>query len=143
MLSKKDRLKLFDDYEFLEDEEGNLLDREDYKDRLYRRWLHRASRQLGRIPEYRWLFGEDAPDWWTTDLIAQHMGVSKKTVYTWAKDIIGARPAEGKAGYRIPRSGLLIYLADLEDEELLEPPEEESEVKEAYDTAQVHEGKEG
>jgi hypothetical protein len=54
-------------------------------------------------------------------------GVSKKTVYTWAHDIIGARPGEGKAGYRIPRSGLIIFLADLADEEPPEPTEEQIE----------------
>jgi hypothetical protein len=45
------------------------------------------------------------------------MGVSKKTVYGWCKQIIGARPGEGKTGYRIPRSGLVIFLADTEEED--------------------------
>jgi hypothetical protein len=48
------------------------------------------------------------------------MEVSRKTVYTWAKDIIGARPAEDKGDYRIQHSGLILFLADIADEE---PPE--------------------
>lgn len=41
--------------------------------------------------------------------------VPKKTVYGWCRQIIGVRLGEGKAGYRIPRSGLIIFLADLDE----------------------------
>jgi excisionase family DNA binding protein len=117
--SKRDALRELDEIEGLEglDDEGNILDAEDFKDYLFNAWLEKATRTLRRLPEYRWLFSETTPDWFTTEQVAERMGVSKKTVYGWAKHIIGARPAEGKAGYRMPRSGLVIFLADSQEDE--------------------------
>jgi excisionase family DNA binding protein len=100
------------------DRERNEL--ENYKDHLFSEWLDSGTRTLGRIPEYRWLFSDMTPDWFTAEQVAERMGVSKKTVYGWCKKIIGARPGEGKTGYRIPRSGLVMFLADTEEEDLEE-----------------------
>lgn len=117
--SKRDMLKELDDVAYGQDEDGHLIDIEDFKDLMFDKWINKATRTLRRIPEYRWLFREDAPDWWTVEQVAEHMGVPKKTVYNWCKEIIGVRLGEGKAGYRLPRSGLIIFLADLDEE----PPE--------------------
>lgn len=125
--SKKDLFKKFDTMDYFYDREGDPIDREDFKDRAYQRWLYKATRTLQRIPEYEWLFSEKGSGWLTVEQVAEAMQVSKKTVYSWCKDIIGARPAEGKGGYRIPRSGLIIFLADLDEE----PPEMTSEAIEA------------
>jgi hypothetical protein len=126
--SKRERLQELDSFEEGIDDEGNIIPIEDLKDQLYAAWLEKATRTLRRIPEYAWLFSPVAPAWWATEQVAEAMVVSKKTVYSWCRDIIGARPGEGKAGYRIPRSGLIIFLADLGDEEPAEVPQEPKEV---------------
>ena len=100
-----------------DEDADEVLDADDMKDRLFHEWLYKARRTLKRLPEYSWLFSDGTPDWWTVDQVAERLAVSKKTVYGWCAHIIGARAAEGKAGYRIPRSGLTIFLADQEQEE--------------------------
>ncbi len=71
-----------------------------------------AEAILGTLPEYD-IFTKDKKPWWTTDDVAKALGVGRQIVLDWCanQDIIGAVKYPGAAGWRMPRSQLLIFLA--------------------------------
>lgn len=75
-----------------------------------------AERKLAGIPEYSWLTAS-RNEWWTVSEIAEHLRVGNKTVLAWCAGIAGATKLSQQAGWRIPRSGLLVYLARLAEGE--------------------------
>lgn len=71
-----------------------------------------AQLELATIPEYDWLTQSDEP-WFTVAQVAPHMGVSKETVRGWCENghIKHATLYQQQVGWRMPRSGLLLFFA--------------------------------
>lgn len=63
------------------------------------------------LPEYLWLIGSTKPFWLIKD-IADALVVSPNTVKKWCADgLIPGAVDFGSGGWRIPRTGLIIFLA--------------------------------
>lgn len=73
-----------------------------------------AETTLSKIPEYNWLT-KSSQQWWTVQQVAVGMGVGESVVRQrcTSGEIQGAYLASQQAGWRIPRSGLLVFLANL------------------------------
>lgn len=76
--------------------------------------LRTAEQTLRTIPEYRWLVNSEQP-FWSSGNVAEHLAVSPTTVRLWCESggIVGAAFYGGRIGWRMPRSGLIIFLAGL------------------------------
>ena len=72
-----------------------------------------AQRLLASIPEYHWLTQSDQA-WFTVAEVAPNMAVSKETVRGWceAGQIKHATLYQQQVGWRMPRSGLLLFFAE-------------------------------
>lgn len=73
-----------------------------------------AEQQLQAIPEYDWI-ARSGQQWFTVSEVATAMAVGKEAVRGWCERglIAGAVMYGQQIGWRMPRSGLLLYLADL------------------------------
>lgn len=72
-----------------------------------------AEALLDAIPEYHWLTRSDAPIW-RVQQVAGPLGVTEHIVRNWCEGglIRGAIKYDAsQVGWRIPRSGLLVFLA--------------------------------
>jgi hypothetical protein len=76
--------------------------------------LEEAENLLSRIPEYNWLT-KDGTDWYKAEELATHLGIGEHAVRARCKDgsIHGATFYGEKIGWRIPRSGVILYLASI------------------------------
>lgn len=74
--------------------------------------VQEAEEILRGIPEYSWIVESDQSFWRTGDIL-QAMGISAGTIIQWCKDglIDGATNFGGALGWRMPRSGLLLFFA--------------------------------
>jgi excisionase family DNA binding protein len=74
--------------------------------------IEQAEAILGALPEYD-TFTKDKKIWWGADEVAKGLGVGRQIVLDWCDNgsINGAVQYPGRAGWRIPRSQLLIFLA--------------------------------
>ena len=76
--------------------------------------VQRAERYLDEHyvdGEYNWLLASDAKKWWPIREVAKEMGIPVRTLQRWclAGEIEGARNWGKKAGWGLPRSGLLLF----------------------------------
>jgi hypothetical protein len=76
-----------------------------------------AERLLAGIPEFAWLTGSKQ-QWWTVDEVSDKLGIGPAAVRSLIEhgDIAGAVLYGTRIGWRLPRSGLLVYLARLRRE---------------------------
>ncbi len=74
--------------------------------------IQAAQQALVAIPEYDWLTRSSQP-WFTVAEVAPQMGVSKETVRGWCESgqIKHATLYQQQVGWRMPRSGLLVFFA--------------------------------
>ncbi len=74
--------------------------------------VQEAQRTLAAIPEYDWLTRSTQP-WFSVSEIAPQMGVSKEAVRGWCErgEIQHATLYTQQVGWRMPRSGLLMFFA--------------------------------
>jgi hypothetical protein len=72
----------------------------------------RAEAMLSRVPEFAPLVGDGRP-FWKTGEVAGLLGVTDHIVRGWCESgqIRGATKYDQNVGWRIPRSGLLVFLA--------------------------------
>jgi len=71
--------------------------------------LEDAEEKLN-LPEYQWLLGSAKP-FWVVKEIADTLIVSPNTVKKWCADgLIPGAVDFGSGGWRIPRTGLIIFL---------------------------------
>jgi hypothetical protein len=75
--------------------------------------IQEAERILAQLPEYGWLTS-DSKSWWTVSEVAEHLEIGESAVRGWCEKglIPGAVLHSRQLGWRIPRSGLMLYLAD-------------------------------
>jgi hypothetical protein len=73
-----------------------------------------AEQLLADIPEYGWIV-EATKQFWSSGDIAKHLSINAGTVRRWCEEglLPGAVFYGEKLGWRIPRSGILLYLASL------------------------------
>lgn len=73
-----------------------------------------AERVLHAIPEYDWL-SRSGQQWYTVSEVAPQMAVSKEMVRAWCErgQIVGAVLYGQQIGWRMPRSGLLLFFAEI------------------------------
>jgi hypothetical protein len=73
--------------------------------------MQEFERAVAARPEYAWVFAGDG--WFNVAEIARGLGVSRKIVTDWCRDSAfpGALYYGDNVGYRIPRSGLIEFLA--------------------------------
>ena len=71
-----------------------------------------AETILRPLPEYH-VFTENKKPWWTAQEVAEGLGIGTAIVRGWCEnqDIVGAVKYPGPAGWRMPRSTLLPFLA--------------------------------
>ena len=70
-----------------------------------------AGQLLSSVPGYEWLLRDGRAFWSPVDL-EPFLGVSANTIRRWADaGLIPGALDFGSAGYRIPRGGIMIYLA--------------------------------
>jgi transcriptional regulator with XRE-family HTH domain len=64
-------------------------------------------------PSHAWLTAPGAPEMWTAAEVASHLGVTATSVWRWCVSgaIPGATLSSRRAGWRLPRAGLLAFLA--------------------------------
>lgn len=76
--------------------------------------VERAAEVLSGIPEYAWLVESDQP-WWKAAEVAKHAGVTADVVRSWCDSgkIQGAMLYAQQVGWRMPRSGLLLFFAGI------------------------------
>lgn len=77
--------------------------------------MQAALATLRAIPEYGWLVN-DAKPWYTASEVAENAGVSRDAVRSWCEQhrVRGAVLYAAQVGWRLPRSGLALYFADLQ-----------------------------
>jgi hypothetical protein len=75
--------------------------------------LQEAERILAQLPEYAWLT-KNAKLWWRVAEVAEHLEIGESAVRSWCERglIPGAVLHTRQLGWRIPRSGLVQYLAE-------------------------------
>lgn len=74
--------------------------------------IEEATRTLESAPpEYRFVLNTYKP-FWNSREVADALGVSAKQMTSWAQTIPGAYPLPA-AGYNIPRTSLVIFVAEL------------------------------
>jgi hypothetical protein len=75
--------------------------------------LAEAERKLSQLPEYAWITGNPKP-WWTVAEVAENLGIGPSAVRGWCEQglIAGAVLYSRQLGWRMPRSGLVQYLAE-------------------------------
>ena len=74
--------------------------------------VQEAERIVMQILEYRWL--RDEKSWYSVIEVAEKLGIGRESVRKWCEsgDIPGAMNFQPQqVGWRIPRSGLLLFLA--------------------------------
>jgi hypothetical protein len=80
--------------------------------------LREAERVLAAYPEYRWLMGADgvSKQWWSVADVAAQLDLTADVVRAWCQrgEIPGAVLYEKQVGWRMPRSGLVVYFAKLQ-----------------------------
>jgi hypothetical protein len=76
--------------------------------------VEQAQAILARIPEYAWLTSGNE-QWYSPGEVAAAMGINAATVRLWCDrgDVVGAINYGGRMGWKLPRSGLLLYFAAL------------------------------
>jgi hypothetical protein len=63
------------------------------------------------LPEYQWLLGSTKPFWLVKE-VADVLLISTNTVKKWCADgLVPGAVDFGSGGWRIPRTGLIIFLA--------------------------------
>ena len=74
-----------------------------------------AEQLLAAIPEYAWLV-QSGKQWWTVAEVSEALGIGLGAVRALAErgDIAGAVLYGQQIGWRLPRSGLVLYLARLQ-----------------------------
>ncbi len=74
--------------------------------------IREGEQVLAQFPEYRWLTSSGL-QWWTVSEVADHLGVGKDVVRGWCErqEIPGAVLYGQQIGWRMPRSGLIVYCA--------------------------------
>ncbi|MBA3822629.1 MAG: hypothetical protein H0X24_01840 [Ktedonobacterales bacterium] len=72
-----------------------------------------AEALLRPIPEYDWLV-RSGKQFWKGSEVAEVFGIDSRKVAEWCADglIVGATEFGEKLGWRIPRSGLLVFFAE-------------------------------
>jgi len=72
-----------------------------------------AEAILRPIPEYDWLV-RSGKQFWKGSEVADVFGIDSRKVADWCADglIIGATEFGEKLGWRLPRSGLLLFFAE-------------------------------
>ncbi len=75
--------------------------------------LQEAERILAQLPEYAWLTGS-RKSWWTVSEVAEQLEIGESAVRSWCERglIPGAVLHTRQLGWRIPKSGLIQYLAE-------------------------------
>jgi hypothetical protein len=75
--------------------------------------LKEAERILSQVPEYAWLITSQKP-WWTVAEVSEQLGIGESVVRSWCDRglIPGAVLHSRQTGWRMPRSGLIQYLAE-------------------------------
>ena len=72
---------------------------------------HEAEQTLRSVPGYDWLVN-DGRLFWTPQDLAPFLGVTPQTIKNWTDaGLIPGALNFGSAGVRLPRGGLMIYLA--------------------------------
>jgi len=72
---------------------------------------HEAEKILRSVPGYDWLLN-DGRSFWTPQELEPFLGISFQTIRRWADaGVIPGSLNFGSTGIRIPRGGLMIYLA--------------------------------
>ena len=91
-----------------EQDNGDELDEE-----ARRKRIAGAETMLRRIPEYDWLTKSNKLFWRSSE-IAEIFGIDSRTVIEWCTNgqIRGATGFGDRLGWRMPRSGLLIFFAE-------------------------------
>lgn len=76
--------------------------------------VREAERILQTTPEYDWL-ARSGQQWYTVAEVATAMAVSKNMVRSWCErgQIAGAVIYGQQIGWRLPRSGLLLFFAEI------------------------------
>lgn len=76
--------------------------------------LREAEQTLGGIPEYAWLT-QSGTQWYTVAEVAEAMNVGKDVVRRWCErgQIANAVMYGQQIGWRMPRSGLLLFFAEI------------------------------
>lgn len=74
--------------------------------------VQESQQTLEAIPEYDWLTRSEQ-QWFTVSEVAPHMAVSKETVRDWCEtgQIKHATLYKQQVGWRMPRSGLMLFFA--------------------------------
>lgn len=75
-----------------------------------------AEARLQAVPEYAWILA-NSNQWYSAVEVAKQLGVSSDVVSKWCRErrIPGAVQMERRIGWRLPRSGILVFLAELQD----------------------------
>lgn len=75
-----------------------------------------AERVLAKLPEYAWLTNTQKA-WWTVAEVAENLAIGASAVRNWCEQglIPGAVLHSRQLGWRMPRSGLLQYLAEAQN----------------------------
>ncbi len=75
--------------------------------------VNAAEPILARLPEYAWLTSSSKP-WWTVAEVAENLVIGASAVRNWCEQglIPGAVLHSRQLGWRMPRSGLMQYLAE-------------------------------
>jgi len=73
-----------------------------------------ADKYLKQFTEFDWLTRNNTP-WWTTSDVATNLGLGNAAVRAFCErgEIEGAIFYGNRIGWRIPRHGLIIFLANL------------------------------
>ncbi|MDE1904916.1 MAG: hypothetical protein KGH75_00515 [Rhodospirillales bacterium] len=72
--------------------------------------INAAEALLRNIPEYDWLT-KGGLQWWTIPQLAEHLPLGEAAIRARIREFPGAQDYGEKIGYRIPRSGVILYLA--------------------------------
>jgi hypothetical protein len=72
--------------------------------------LREAEAMLRKIPEYEWLI-TNGLQWWTVPQLAEHLPIGEAAIRARIHEFPGAQDYGDKIGYRIPKSGVIMYLA--------------------------------
>jgi len=77
--------------------------------------VQRALSTLRPIPEYAWLVDSEQP-WYSVSEVSERTGIGEGGVRGWCERglIPGAVLYGRQQGWRMPRSGLLLYFASLQ-----------------------------
>lgn len=76
--------------------------------------LRAAEQTLRAIPEYAWL-AESGQQWYTVAEVAEAMSIGKDVIRRWCERglIANAVMYGQQIGWRLPRSGLLLFFATI------------------------------